>query len=337
MFNLNYSEFTSLIDNGTITYRHLEFENKYVLMGYDDSFECTCKLFKPSSDATDYEEKYKEKGLSKLNTKSDIQKALPVIILKSEDDSFARATHDFCDRTTWYTESVRVEGEVPTLDTGLTYSLANPNVIDVVNKKVNRQDTLPQYRIVVYDDGVEISAYTVNHAEGKITLDGTPSGALTVDYSYENGSEWIIQPLSGKVLIIEHSEIQFAIDVSMTSPLRFEIWVYNPLFNPASTILPEDPTYNPMADAPRNQLRFQFQNVQYNGMKDLVNEANLGTGTIPAIDDLPECVVFPFNYASIKALKSSQGAQIRVTSVGDAEISGSFGTATFYCLTKDEE
>lgn len=271
-----------------------------------------------------------------ISGKSDIQNATPVILYKSEKESFARATHDFTDKTTWYSKSVRVDGEQPSVS-GLEYSLANTNIIDVVNKKINRQDTLQEYKVVVYEGGTEITeGFTINHTSGVITFSEEPAGAITVDYSYENGSEWIIEPDDGKILIIEHSEVQFATDVTMTVPLRFEIWAYNPLFDVGQTPVVEDPNYNPMTDAPRNQLRFQFQNVQYNSVKDLVNEANLGTGTIPAIDDLPECVVFPFNYASIKVLKSSEGAQIRVKALNDTELGGSFGTATFYCLTEGE-
>jgi hypothetical protein len=133
-----------------------------------------------------------------------------------------------------------------------------------------------------------------------------------------------LQPDPGKTLIVEHSEVQFAIDVEITNPLRFEIWVYNPYYGV------QGHPYEFMEKIP-------YQTIQYNSIKDLVNEANLGTGTIPAMTGMPECVVFPFNYASIKPFASSVGAELRVRALNDLEITGSFGTATFYILLKDDE
>ena len=72
-------------------------------------------------------------------------------------------------------------------------------------------------------------------------------------------------------------------------------------------------------------------------MRDLINEANLGTGKIQAIDLLTQdTLVFPFNYGSVKPLKYSDGAELRVMVNNDVELTGSYGTATFYCLIMDD-
>lgn len=271
------------------------------------------------------------------NDKSKIQKAISVIVHKPENESFARATHDFCNKTTWYTNSIRVLAETVTPVSGVI-TLSNKNVIDVIYGNINRQDLLQEYVINVYDDGVLIPHFTmelvegenvktfnyvVDHKLGKITLENTPTGDVTVDYSYATNSEWILQPEEGSMLIIEHSEIQFSIDINVNTPLRFEIWVGNPYFAVVG---------HPYEGIPK----IPYQVVQYNSVKDLVNEANLGTGTIPAIGNLPECVVFPFNYATIKPFKYSQGAELRIRAVDDIELDGSFGTATFYLIKRDD-
>lgn len=272
-----------------------------------------------------------------IDDKSEIQKAIPVIAYKPEEESFARATHDFCNKTTWYTNSVRVENESVT-HTSLVMELSNKNVIDVLYGNISRQDLLQEYKISVYDNGVEIPQYTINsvdgeniktenyhvdHKLGKITLVNAPSGNLTVDYSYATSSEWVLQPAEGSMLIIEHSEIQFATNVEINTPLRFEIWIGNPYY------AVEGHPYEGMQKIP-------YQAIQYNSIKDFVNEANLGTGTIPPIDNLPECVVFPFDYATIKPFRYSVGAELRIRAVNDIELNGSFGTATFYLIKRNE-
>jgi len=325
MIDLTYTQFKSLIDAGSIRYKHVELENKYVLFGFDDLFECKTEIFKDTdetSESTDYELNYAGNN-NKLSNISVLQHAQPVIIHKQEEESFARATHDFCNKTTWYSNSVRVEGEILSDPVGLVYTCANTVLIDVLNGNVNRQDTLQEYAIKVYDGGIPKTDFTVEHTTGKITLLTAASGELTVDYSYPTDSEWVMKPNVGKMLLIEHSEIQFSTDVSVNSPLRFEIWVSNPYY------AVEGHPYEGME-------KITYQTVQYNSIKDFVNEANLGTGVIPAIGNLPECAVFPFNYASIKPFKYSQGAELRIRSVDDVELEGSFGTATFYIVKRDE-
>lgn len=255
---------------------------------------------------------------------SSIQGAVPVTVYKPEEDSFARASHDFCNKTTWYTNSVRVEGETATLLTSTTYSLANTFIIDVVNGITNRQDLMQAYAVIVKEDGAVISGYTLNHNTGVITFDSAPSGTITVDYSYATDSEWIIEPSAGKTLIIEHSEVQFCNDIIMDSPIRFEVWGYNPYFG-----VPGHPL--------ESMLRIEYQSVQYNSIKDVINESNLGTGIIPQVGDLPGDIhVFPFNYVTIKPFKSSMGMQLRLRTVGNKEITGSYGTASFYLVSRNE-
>lgn len=261
-----------------------------------------------------------------LNSKTLIQGAIPVVNYKPEESSFAKATHDFTNKTTWYTDSIRVEDEIATNSgDNLTYNLANDYVIDVVNGIVNRQDTLQAYAVIVKVDDVVVTNYTINHLVGSITFDSSTTGTVKVTYSYATTSTWKMQPDAGKILIIEHSELQFSTDVEMNTPVRFEIWISNPYYG-----------------APGHPLEFytgklEYQTVQYNSIRDIINESNLGTGLIPKVGDLPTDIhVFPFNYVTVKPFQHSVGAELRIRCVGDLELTGSYGTASFYLVSRDE-
>jgi len=305
------------------TMQYIELPGAYLVYAADDWFHMYCDINKAAtapagSDQEDFEDNFKANCNQKQDKASAIQNAIPVVSYKSEESSLHKVTHDFCNKTTWWQESTEVTGETLTLDTGTTYEAVNTHWIDVVNGVTTRQDLKQSYKPVIYDNGVEVADtdYTIDHAAGKVTFNSAPTGPVTADYWKANGSTFTVEPDANTLLLIEHSEIQFSDDVAINTPLRFEIWVYNPL------------------DLPNKVM---YQAVQYSSMKDFVNEANLGTGVIKKLGDLPsDILVFPFNYGSIKPLQSSVGAELRVFSVEDLELTGSYGTATFYALSRNE-
>lgn len=244
-------------------------------------------------------------------------------------ESGALPTHDFTDRTTWYTLSERVTNEVPTLNSGTTYDLVNMNIIDAYHGKITRENHLESiYAEVVYDDGVVIpnTEYSVNYDQGTLTLDNTPSGVLTIDYSYENGSSFIVEPKSGCLLKVKDAEIQFTKDVVMI-PVEFEIWVFNPSFDVN------------LAESPSNPLRIKLADKSdvYKGYKDIINIAKQGTGKIDAIPGFTfDIMVFPFHYDRVITLKSSLGMQLRVRLVDETPMTGEWGTITFYVVKEIE-
>ena len=256
--------------------------------------------------------------LIEFDKKTSTQGIPKVAIHKSEGTDFSRASHDWTDPTTWYHDSTRVTGETPTLDTGTTYDLANSNIIDLVNGKVSDEDDFSDtYKVVLYDGGTEISTddYTVNYAAGSVTLDSAPGGALTADYSYENGSTYCLAPDAGKVLFLEHAEIQFC-GLTTLKPIEFQIWAYNPY------------------DLPNKVM---VKKKIYKNAKDILNSANLGTGVVKAFGELTNDIsVFPFNYVYLQPLKSSQGLEMRIKIPDDVAMTGEYSTVTFYCISEDE-
>ena len=259
---------------------------------------------------------------------------------KADGVSFSRVSHDFTDKTTWYPKSTQVTGETLTFNTGTTYSGANTHWIDVLNGKIYREYELTQYIPKVYDNGVEqTSGYTIDYIAGTVTFDSAPTGPVTCDYYYGDDATWTLEPDAGKYISLEHSELQFAKNIGMPGAVNFEIWVYNPLFNPANPVDPDLVGWFPGSPTPAgyNPLRFLYKYEKYKNIKDIINTANLGQGFIPACGGLAQDVlVFPFNYVTEIQLLSSQGAQLRITLDNNAPFTGEWGTVTFYCLSEAE-
>lgn len=246
----------------------------------------------------------------------------PLIAVKKADGSGGtKISHDWTDPCTWYKQSTRVTGETLTLDTGLIYDFANQNVIDLTHgRHTDEDDDLAGRELNVYDNGVELvedTDYTMNYESGKVTLNASPTGPVTADYSYASGSAYIVGPDAGKVFSITRAELQFSKDVIMNgSFVDFEIWVYNPY------------------DLPN---KFLYKRKRYKNIKDIINGANLGQGVIPAIDGLTnDVLVFPFDYVTTQDLTYSTGAELRIRINNDTPFSGEWATVTIYYDSHDE-
>ena len=235
-------------------------------------------------------------------------------IYEPEGSFLTIATHDWTDPTTWYTASVRITGEVVS-GAGVTYTLANPNVINLNSGKVSREDDFSApYLPVVYDNGVQVSNWTLDHSTGVITFDSAPSGPVTADYSYATTSDFHLIPSPGKSLRINHAEIQFTQDV-VTQPTIWQVWAYNPL---------DLPNKVPVAT------------TKYKSLKDIINICNLGQGSIPVLTEIGQpVIVFPFDYARAIDLDSSKGMELRMKISNDIPMSGTWATVTFYTVEDD--
>lgn len=245
-------------------------------------------------------------------------------------------THDFCDPTTWYTDSVRVSSMVMTasLD-NLEFTCSRKNWIDMTHGKLFDEDSVKtevvhQYSASVWVDGVLKTErvpfaasggdYVIDYSNGKITFPSPTLATVTAGFSYANGSTWVLEPEAGKKLNMEVAEAQFGVDLVMNDAIEFQVWVYNP-YN-----LPN---------------KFKYDTTTYKTVRNLIDEA---LGSYPLIKSfggsvrgMPADVYgFPFRYGTIRSMKSSQGAELRVKLKNDYAFSGSYATATFYCTVHDD-
>jgi len=242
-------------------------------------------------------------------------------------------THNWCDPTTWYTQSVRIQGETLTdSGDGLAFVSTHQNWIDLTHGKIYREDLISApYKPVIKVDG-EVKTerapwatsggdFVIDYAAGKVTFFASQAGkTVTADYSYANGSMFIIAPASGRKLWVEYSEVQFSADIDVKSTTYFQPWAYDPV-NPPNKI--------PVAAA-----------TIYKTLDNYIEEANGCYPIIPVMGGArgirSERVTFPFRYPVIKELSSSAGVEIRIWLENDIPYGGEYGTATFYCTSYTE-
>lgn len=235
-------------------------------------------------------------------------------VYEPEGDFKTFVSHDFCDKTTWYSSSTRVTGASAASVSGLAYTLSHTNIIDVYNGKITGEDDLVgDYGLVVYDGASQVSEFSVDYAAGVVTLSSAPGSSVTFDYSYANDSVFKLSPPTGKEFSLNRAEIQFTKDIAYT-PIVFEVWGVNP-YDPPNTIM--------------------YERVSYKTIKDILNISNLGYA-VPNFGGLgADVIIFPFDYQRAIKIRSDYLMEIRVKIVSDTPISGTFATVSFYCAEYD--
>jgi len=245
------------------------------------------------------------------------EKALKVAPTKLEGSSTLLVSHDWCDRTTWWTDSVRVLNE--TLDdsgNGIDFTSPNNKVnwIDLVSGKVAYEDNwADDYRVLVYvDDELVTEGFTIDYALGKITFDSAQTGkTVKATYSYENGSTWKISPESGKILKILGTTIKYSENVSLSENQHFSFQ----LFAGDTPYLP--PTL-------------------YKQMKNFMECAVGDVRHVPAHGDIAnDMIELDFDYMTSKDLTSVYGLNIRVKVSNDEPIGGEWACVQAKCLSLD--
>lgn len=298
----------------------IELPQAYFLSSYDNNFSIEVELDKYPSDNThllDFETNFKSKANKPLTKKAAYQGVPIVSIRRPEGTSATIVSHDFCNKSTWYQKATQVLNETLSAN-GLVYSSLNSGWIDLEHGKVyNEHSISDKKRPKIYVGGSEVfSGFTINYELGVVTFDSDPGGVVSSDYYYGSDSCFTLAPSAGKVLLLEHAELQFTKDVQITSPVNFEIWGYNP------------------TDLPNKML---YKSIKYKNIKDVISSANLGQGVIPAIGELTQdIVVFPFTYVTILPMAASQGLELRISMDNNTELGGQWGTVTFYTLSEDE-
>ena len=267
---------------------------------------------------------------------------------KSDADSLDVFSHNWCDKTTWYGNSVRVVDEEAT-DSGdqTTYNLANTHIIDTYHGKITQEDDLLDsggntYRVTVKVNSVvqtevdphttqhppEVGDYKVNYEDGQIIFQSALVGTETVEvtYHYATDSVLTLTPDPGNKLIIEVAEVQFTDDIDVTDSIYFQTWGYVDVFAPQLV-------NNPYPSG----TKIPIKTFKYKTMKDYQNAAFKSYPTIPAIGGLHwrgltrPVLVFDWDYQRGLVLYSSYGMETRVFLAHDEPFGGTWATSTFYC------
>jgi hypothetical protein len=257
-----------------------------------------------------------------------------------EGTSKTFVTHDWADKTTWYTESVQVlKGSMTTSDGYAYYASDGYDFwIDTKHGKIFEEDQLPDtvaansldgynYDVNVFvDDTHTTSGFEIFYADGYVQFDAYQgSNVIEADFYYENGSAWYLEPDDGKEIRILSAEVQFSDDVILNDTTDFQLEVY----------------YPPIAPPP---FRIPYgQPSRYKGARDFLSESS---GTYPTLAGFGgpgfrglQCpvITIPWKYVASKDIQSSVGARVKVYLLNNTPHTGEFATATFYCLVQDEE
>ena len=247
-------------------------------------------------------------------------------------------THNFGDPCTWYQNSVEIVDEVlvPKVPAVYdTYKCSKTYIIDIEHGRITFDERVDQkYCIrVKVNDVVVTSGFTFNYEEGELTFQTplTSNDEVKLKFWYATDSIFTIAPTAGKKLKIEHVETQFSADVDMVgkTEARFEEWGYNP------------------ANLPNKML---YKRTRYKNIAQFIDESNNRfCAELSPIDNLSKTLhVFVWDYPVSRVMKSSQGAEVRVsmydiaTGLSDKPIKDKNGnnleraTVAFYCVSEDE-
>jgi len=189
------------------------------------------------ADKADFETNFKDSANQAINKKNASGMEMVQVTLP-EGRRCDVYTPNFCDRTTWYQDSLRVEDEV-LLDSGdhQTYNLTTTcYVADLKHGKIFGEDSLVEtYGTVVTVDavlkvehspGTTDGDYLVNYTTGAVTFKDALAGTevVTLSYSKVRSSLCKIQPPEGYKMQVGYVEVQFAKNIGLTDTLIFQLW-----------------------------------------------------------------------------------------------------------------
>jgi len=249
-----------------------------------------------------------------------------------------RASHNFADRTTWWSEAGRsIDEALVDQGTGITWKSATAGRIwiNIYAGKFLRDDALATtHNVVVKVDGVEQTMrgwfsddwdpvtpedYYVDFANGAVVFRVSQEGnSVVATYSYENGSSWFLQPSEGRVLYLEEAELNASSDVVINDAIRYDTEVYVPGVG-----------------------WVEVASVRYRTLWQIIQECRGNHVVLPALGGTKrgiqhDVMQIPLIYVADKSLRSSDNVRLRVHLESNVEFGGEHGSITFYALSRVE-
>jgi hypothetical protein len=272
-----------------------------------------------------------------------------VAVEKSNAKGLDVYTHNWCDKTTWYQDSKRVENEAA-IDTGdhIKFALDNAHIIDVYHGKITQEDFLvdasgSSYRLSLSINGSGMverdphygsgGDYTVNYKDGEVNLTSpTVSGAdVRATYYYAQSSKFEVRPEPGTCLSIELAEVQFSTDVEITDTVNFRTYGYAGIFAPHLV----GPSGLSFSD------HINIKTFTYKTRHDYHNAAFKSYPTSPASTSpsatgnwrelTAPIIVYDWDYQRALPLNDTYGMYTVLELEHDKEFGGTYATATLYC------
>jgi len=361
---VRYNIWKQIQENNSFKIYHIK-DGEETRLVYSGNLDYIFKTQVVDSDFSDYEISYENiateifsedeakaviVGLGKLVQKQYTSDGrLAVAISAPEGDKLNIVSFNFCDKTSWYVNSTRVENEIasPNIDFS-EYSLSHDFIIDSYHGKIFHEDFLKDsegnsYRVIVkvneeikterdphYGDNGD---YEINYISGKILFFAPlqETDIVSVTYYFATDSLFIVKPPDKKVLRIKSVECQFSEDIVMTDGIEYGGFGYAGVFAPA---------YVPVPYALKDII--QLGNPErYKTMMEIVSDANGNYPELPALGGntwrgCPQKIfTFPWNYTATTKIVSDYGMEIRIKLLHDTPFLGTFCTITFYTMVTD--
>lgn len=243
-----------------------------------------------------------------------VEKAIPIAPVMPEGSDTFLISHNFCDKTTWYTESVAVEEETLETIDYLTYTSPNDYAhwIDLTHGRMPYEDRVAaNYTVSVWVDDVlktEDTDFEIDYDTGSVVFPTSQEGKTVVaSYHYATTSAWIITPATGKILKVRRTELNLMGIAYANITASFQIYVGGAPYGPP---------------------------IIYKGIRDFL-VCSVGTSNLfsaAAITNQPhDMLKLPFDYVRGKVLKNSLAMSIKITVADNIEVSGDFAYITASC------
>ena len=274
---------------------------------------------------------------------------------KSNDSKYNQYSPDWCDRTTWYPDSVYVVDEVPSTNDNITYQLAHTHIIDTYHGKIMNEDALKDknnisFRVVVHvnddlktekDPHYDLSPtdppgydwdYTVDYRLGQIIFKTAldPGDSVEVSYHYATTSTFYVTSPPGVVVEIDYVECQFSSDIELKDSITFEAFGLVDYFAPFLI---------GMGYSSGDKI-FLGTRFVYKSMRDYLADS---AKSYPRYQNLAgtsgwrglpcDIQVFSWDYVRATPLNGDAGMEIRIRLEKDVELGGTYASVTFYCGT----
>jgi len=266
-------------------------------------------------------------------------------------------SHNWCDKTTWYTMAKREENKIIGIGNGIDTAFVIEEdypVIEIGRGKITDDHRLRDpdgnnYSVVV-EVGTTTGGYTTlaerepfeeeggdfwidyNNpgTEGTLIHFETPPAEnenIRVTYYYcdtdmPGHSAWYFMPPPGKKWVIDHVEAQFTSDVGLTDTIIYQAWINHPL-------------YGWMPVPGEEELRYHSAHNYDDYVRGSLPEVPAWGGDGPRGRHVAGRVV-QWDYQSSIVLNASQLVAVRVWCKHDRAMAGGRVTITIYAMEEDE-
>jgi len=275
------------------------------------------------------------------------------------------ASHNFADPTTWYNGSIRVTS-ASLEQSGSFWCCPTSSVhcgkpwIDMYHGKTYDEEGLAEdqqilaqagggdphgYSVSIFVTGTLMQQrkpfaqsggdYTIDYREGHVIPTGDWSGLdVTASFSRMGDSTYYLEPLPGKVLVMEKAEVQFSKDIALTTTFIMGVEGYAAVFAPQYIQANGGPL--------PNDARIMLETTLYKTVDQLIDESIMAFPEIPVLSSgtlrgyQQPRHIFQFHYAAVRKLYSSLGLRVVITNEDDIPFGGERATATFYCTSEPD-